>query len=94
MEESHGFQTWRILFKIVEQGPLQESKLYSMLHVVSVLTHYLSMYLQVSVLSYGAWVTFGNQLDVSQVRPLCLSALLCEKEHGTETDLFCRPRSF
>ena len=47
--------------------------MYSMLCALSVLTHYLSVHRQVSVLSYGAWVTFGTQLDVSQVRPLCLS---------------------
>ena len=59
-----------------------------MLFVLSVLTHYLSMHLQVSVLSYGAWVTFGNQLDVSQVRPVYLSALFCEKNMGLKLICF------
>lgn len=34
----------------------------------------MSVLLQVSVLSYGAWVTFGNQLDVKQAAEVMQAA--------------------
>lgn len=43
---------------------------------------------QVSALSYGAWVTFGTQVDVAQVRVQCSAAF---KPCKSRTDVMLVP---